>query len=143
MEEHQADFIRKLLPFATFVVVGHFAVVIWHLLLLLKVQPSTPWFAALLLVVANLLPIAALVAFAKGRYNLGGGLIVLPLSVALAIGGYTHFLTAGSDNVFRMPPGGLRLPFQISAVLLAVLESLGCFVGLRMFAAPRAKHVTS
>lgn len=141
MEEPQADFIRKLLPFATFVVLGHFAVVIWHLFLLLKVQPSTPWFAALLLVVANLLPIVGLFAFAKGRYNLAAGLIALPLSVALLIGGYTHFLTAGSDNVFRMPPGALRLPFQISAVLLAVLESLGCFLSLRMLAATRAKHV--
>src|ERR1035438_6843732 len=61
----------------------------------------------------------------------------------LVIGGYTHFLTAGSDNVFRMPPGALRLPFQISAVLLALLESLGCFVALRTFAAARAKHAAS
>jgi len=90
--------------------------------------------------VANLLPVVALVAFAKGRYNLAGGLIVLPLSLALVRGGYTHFLTAGSDNVFRMPPGELRLPFQTSVVLLAVLESLGCWVGLRMLTAARAKY---
>jgi hypothetical protein len=67
MQNNESDFFRKLLPVATFVVVGHFAVVIWHLLLLLKVQPTTPWFAAALLVVANLLPVAGLVAFAKGR----------------------------------------------------------------------------
>jgi hypothetical protein len=143
MQNNESDFFRKLLPVATFVVVGHFAVVIWHLLLLLKVQPTTPWFAAALLVVANLLPVAGLVAFAKGRYYLAAGLIVVPLSVALVIGGYTHFLTAGSDNVFWMPPGGLRLPFQVSAVLLAVLELLGCFVGLRMLAASRAQYRVS
>jgi len=143
MQNNENHILRKLLPFATFIVVGHFAVVIWHLFLLLKVQPSTPWFAALLLVVTNLLPVVGLFAFAKGRYNLAAGLIAVPLSVALVIGGYTHFVTAGSDNVFWMPPGALRLPFQISAVLLALLESLGCYVALRTFAAARAKHAAS
>ncbi|MGB8062059.1 MAG: hypothetical protein WCF26_09205 [Candidatus Sulfotelmatobacter sp.] len=143
MQNEENQVLRKLLPFATFVVVGHFAVVIWHLFLLLKVQPSTPWFAALLLVLANLLPVVGLFAFAKGRYNLAAGLIAAPLSVALVIGGYTHFLTTSSDNVFRMPPGALRLPFQISAVLLALFESMGCFVALRTFATARAKHLAS
>lgn len=109
---------------------GHFAVVIWHSLLLLKVQPGTPRIA--LLIAINQLPVAGLVAFAKGGYKLAVYLIVLPLGVALAIGGYTHFLSAGSDNVFRMPPGGLRLAFQVSAAMLAVLEALGCWIGLRM-----------
>jgi hypothetical protein len=53
-----------------------------HLFLLLKVQASTPWFAALLLVLANLLPVVGLFAFAKGRYNLAAGLIAVPLSLA-------------------------------------------------------------
>jgi hypothetical protein len=132
MEQEKTNLIPKLLPFATFVVLGHFVVVIWHLLLLVKVQPSTPRIA-LLLVVINLIPVAALVVFAKGHNRLAGALIVVPFGVALVIGSYTHFLTAGTDNVFRMPPGELRLPFQVSAVLLAVLETAGCWIGLRMF----------
>lgn len=59
-------------------------------------------------------------------------MIVIPLGVALAIGSYTHFLSTGIDNVFHMPPRGLKLPFQVSAVLLTVLEALGCWVGVRM-----------
>jgi hypothetical protein len=91
MPNDENQVLRKLLPFATFAVVGHFAVVIWHLVLLSKVQPSTPWFAALLLVLANLLPVVGLFALAKSRYNLAAGQIAVPLSVALVIGGYTHF----------------------------------------------------
>jgi hypothetical protein len=141
MEQEKTNFIPKPLPFAAFVVLGHFAVVTWHLVLLVKVQPSTPRIALMLLVVINLLPVAGLVAFAKGHHKLAGGLIVVPFGVALAIGSYTHFLSAGTDNVFRMPPGELRLPFQVSAVLLAVLETAGCWIGLRMFAARNAEHL--
>jgi hypothetical protein len=140
MEQEKTNFIPKPLLFAAFVTFGHFAAVIWHLLLLVEVQPGTPRIALLLLILINLLPVAALVAFAKGRYKLAGGLIVVPLGVALAIGGYTHFLSAGTDNVLQMPPGELRLPFQVSAVLLAVLEVLGCWIGLWIFTYRRDEH---
>jgi hypothetical protein len=36
-----------------------------------------------------------------------GGWLLLFLAVPLVIGGYSHFLSAGSDNVFRMAPGEL------------------------------------
>jgi hypothetical protein len=133
MEQEKTNFISKPPLFAAFIVLGHFAVVIWHLFLLVKVQPGTPRIALVLLVAINLLPIVGLVAFAKGHHKLAGGLIVVPFGVALAIGGYTHFLSAGADNVFQMPPGELRLPFQVSAMLLAVLEAVGCWIALRMF----------
>ena len=105
MVQEKTNFISKPLSAATPVVLGHFAVVIWHLLLLVKVQPTTPRIALLLLILINLLPASALVAFAKGHHKLPGGLIILPFGVALAIGSYTHFLSAGTDNVFQMPPG--------------------------------------
>jgi hypothetical protein len=80
-----------------------------------------------------LVPVAGLVAFAKGFPKLAGSMIILPLAIALIIGTYAHFLSPGTDNILRMPPGDLRLPFQISAVLLVFLEALGCYAGLRIF----------
>lgn len=53
------------------VVLGHFGVVICHLLLLVKAQPNTPRVAVVALIGINLLPIAALVASAKGFCRLG------------------------------------------------------------------------
>lgn len=72
----------------------------------------------------------------KAYRKLAGFLITAPLGFALAVGVYQHFLSAGTDNVFHIPPGEFRLPFQASAVLLALLEGLGCLVGFRIFADP-------
>jgi hypothetical protein len=92
----------------------------------------------MLLVGVNLVPVVALLAFERGRHTLAGWMILLPLGVALAIGGYTHFLSPGSDNIFRMPSRPWTVPFQISAVLLALLEALSCWVALRMLSAGRS-----
>jgi hypothetical protein len=66
--------------------------------------------------------------------KLAGSLIILPLAIALVIGTYAHFLSPGTDNISRIPAGYLTLSFQISAVLLVLLEALGCWVGIRIFA---------
>jgi len=66
MEARNIVSARKLLPESVAIVVGHFAAVVWHLLLLVKVQPSTPGFAPPLLILVNLFPLAGVVAFAKG-----------------------------------------------------------------------------
>ena len=134
MEPTNADSTRKLLLWSAPIVLGHFVAVIWHLLLLVKVQPSAPRFFPPLLILFNLFPVAGLVALAKGFRKLAGSMIILPLAIALVIGTYAHFLSPGTDNVLRMPSGDLRLSFQISAILLALLEALGCWIGLRIFA---------
>jgi hypothetical protein len=123
---------RSVLLWGASIVSAHFAVVLWHLLVLVRFQPDFPLLGGLALVLINLLPIAGVVAFAKGAKKLAASLIVVPLGVALVIGGYSHFLSPGSDNVLRMPSGGLSLEMQISAALLAVLEALGCWLGVNM-----------
>ncbi|MGB9256906.1 MAG: hypothetical protein WCC25_18845 [Candidatus Korobacteraceae bacterium] len=127
-----ADSRRRLLLCGASVVGMHFVVVLWHLVVLVRVQPNFPMLGGLGLILINLLPIAGVVAFAKGATRLAASLIVIPLGVALVIGGYSHFLSPGSDNVLRMPPHGLTLEMQISAALLAVLEALGCWLGVKM-----------
>jgi hypothetical protein len=134
MENKKSDFDRKLLLLGTPIIAGHFLVVVWHLILVVKIQPNFPRLAVPFLILANLLPLAGLIAFAKGHRKAAGVLMVVPLGFALVIGLYQHFLGAGADNVFHMPAGDLRLPFQASAVLLILLEGLGCFVGFRIFA---------
>jgi hypothetical protein len=134
MPPRPIDFRRKLLLWGTPIVLAHYAIVIWHVALLVKVQPGFPRLAILLLLSINLFPIAGLFAFGRGFPKLAGSMIIIPLGIALVIGGYTHFLSAGSDNVFRMVPSELRSPFQVSAVLLALLEALGCWIGFRIFA---------
>ena len=63
---------------------------LWHLFLLVKVQPGAPRFFPPLLILFNLFPVAGLVALAKGFRKLAGSLIILPLAIALVIGTYAH-----------------------------------------------------
>lgn len=123
---------RNLLRWSVPVIVGHFVVVLWHLWLLDRVQPSTPRFLPPLLITINLLPIAGLALFAKGFPKIAGILVALPLGTAFVAGVSAHFISAGPDNVLHMPPVPYRFPYVISAVLLVVLEALGCWAGLRM-----------
>ncbi len=135
MQEKEAGPQRKLLLWGTLIVLAHFAIVIWHLVLLMKVQPGMPTAALLLLVLINLIPAAGLILFVKGFHKTAASMIMAPLGVALVIGFYRHFLSAGTDNVLHMPAGKLTLAFQISAMVLAVLEAAGCWIAARMFAA--------
>ena len=126
MEPTKTASIRTLRLRSATVVIVHFVAAIWHLFLVVKVQAAFPAFAPPLLILVNLIPVASLVAF--------------PLAVALVIGIYAHFLSPGADNIFRMPPGDLRLPFQVCAVLLVVLEALGCWIGIRIFVQTSARR---
>ncbi len=131
---------RRLLLWSTPIVTGHLLVVIWHLVLLVQVQPATPRFLPPVLILANLLPVAGVVALAKGSPHLAATLVTVPLGTAFVIGAYAHFLSAGSDNVLHMPADELTLWFQVSAVLLVVLEAVGTGLGLQLFVLRLAKR---
>jgi hypothetical protein len=133
MDATRSDFTQPLLFWGTVIVLGHFVAVVWHLYLVLRLQPHFPRLTIPLLIFMNLLPVSGIVALAKGHRKSAATLITVPMAVALIIGVVAHFLRPGTDNVLHMPPGVLVKPFQVSAVLLVFLEALGCWVGLRLF----------
>ncbi|MFZ0978418.1 MAG: hypothetical protein WAN23_03355 [Candidatus Acidiferrales bacterium] len=123
---------RRLFWYATVVVLTHAAVVLWHLELLARLNTAlkadqVPLLAGL----ANIIPLVALISLWAQFPKLGGWLLLF-LAVPLVIGGYSHFLSAGSDNVFRMAPGELTAGFRVSAVLLWILEFSGCWLGVEI-----------
>jgi hypothetical protein len=123
---------RKLCRYAALVVLAHAVVVVWHLELLARrdgvlKMDHVPLFAGL----ANIIPLIALISLWAHFPRLGAWLLLF-LAVPLAIGGYSHFLSPGSDNVFRMADGELTFAFRISSVLLLVLEFLGCWLAIRI-----------
>ena len=87
--------------------------------------------------------VAGLIVLAKGSQKLAATLVTVPLAVALVVGFGAHFLSSGNDNVLHMPPGALLLSFQISAVLLMVLEAAGVLLGLQMFGLGKEKTAPS
>jgi hypothetical protein len=123
---------RKLYWYATLVVLAHAIVVDWHLELLARLggalrPDQVPLFAGL----ANIIPLIALLSL-WAHFLKAGAWLLLFLAVPLAIGGYSHFVSPGSDNIFRMAPGELTFAFRISAVLLFTLEFLGCWLSVQI-----------
>ena len=121
----------RLRTFVLAVVVSHGCVVIWHLFVVAKIQPSllTPAFVVFLGTI-NLLPFLA-VSLLNTRFRpLAGWLLLIPLGLALIAGLISHFFSAGPDNVFRIPAGTWTWSFRVSAVLLVLLETIGCWLAV-------------
>ena len=120
--------------YATFIVLAHAGVVFWHLLLVAKITPGLTGHQVLAATAAvNLVPTVALILLWAHFLRLAGFLLFLPLAVGLGIGGNEHFLTVGPLNVFHMAATPWALPFRVTAVLLLVLEVLGCWIAIRAF----------
>jgi hypothetical protein len=59
-------------------------------------------------------------------------------AIGFVIGGYEHVLNAGPDNVFTISPGPSAFSFQVSAILLLLIEPVG--IGLALaFCFPNLK----
>jgi hypothetical protein len=61
---------------------------------------------------------------------LGALLLFLSMLGAFLFGVWNHFLLFGSDNVAHVPAGVWQQPFQVTAVLLTILQAAGAGIGL-------------
>jgi hypothetical protein len=85
---------------------------------------------AFVVVVILVAPLVSLFLLQTTRLKwLGALLLFLSMLGAFLFGLLNHFLLPGSDNVAHVPPGVWQLPFQVTAVLLAILQALGTGIG--------------
>ena len=127
---------KSIAQYATFVVLAHAGVVAWHLVLVAKITPGLTDFQILAATAAiNLVPALAVLLLWIHFPRVGSFLLFLPLAVGLVIGGDEHFVTPGPLNVFDMAATPWVLPFRVTAVLLLLLEGLGCWIAIRGFGA--------
>ena len=87
------------------------------------------WQTVYILLVITLLPlISGFLIWRSAR----GGFFLLAISMmgSLIFGGYYHFIAAGADNVASLGAHAWAQPFQLTAVLLAITESVGVLTGL-------------
>ncbi|HKY30152.1 MAG TPA: hypothetical protein VJM12_19640 [Pyrinomonadaceae bacterium] len=87
------------------------------------------WQNAYILVVITVLPLVAAFLLWR-RSRLAFLLLFISMLGSLIFGGYYHFVAAGPDNVSELDQHAWTFPFQLSAILLAVLEGLGTLVGV-------------
>lgn len=86
------------------------------------------WQSVYILLVILVLPLVSAVMVWK-RSRLGFPLLLGSMVGSLLFGGYYHFIAAGADNVASLAPHAWALPFQVTAVLLALTEAAGVVVG--------------
>ena len=59
------------------------------------------------------------------------GVLGVTMLGSLAFATHHHFLVVSEDHVGHLPPGGWRIPFQITAALATPIDALGSVVGIR------------
>lgn len=88
------------------------------------------WQLAYIVVVIYVAPVVAAILLRTRRRLTGAWLLAASMAGSFVFGLVYHFLVPGPDNVFTLHHGAWVTTFQVSAVLLAVLQLTGCLVGV-------------
>jgi hypothetical protein len=90
------------------------------------------WANLYVLCIVGIGPIAGLILLRSSRQRTGGAILCTTMIGALLFGLSKHFLAPGPDHVMHLQAGAWRLPFQATAVLLAVSELAGAIVAFML-----------
>jgi len=124
---------KKLVGCATLVVLLHLAVSVFHGAGHEKLHIAiSDWQQKFVIVVILGAPVLAAILLWTRLRAVGAWLLLVSMAGAFVFGLYYHFIYPSPDNVAMIPPMDGKLPFQITAVLLAVLEALGCWLAMGM-----------
>jgi hypothetical protein len=86
-------------------------------------------------VVITVLPLVAGLLIWKKRNLSGAGVLLCSMTGALFFGVYNHFVSSSPDHVSHvavMSPAEWVIVFQVTALLLVLIEASGCLIGLWM-----------
>ncbi|MDQ2856494.1 MAG: hypothetical protein M3R68_09205 [Acidobacteriota bacterium] len=90
------------------------------------------------IVVITLAPLVSMLLLWTRLRRAGAALLLASMLGSLIFGLVNHFVIVSPDHVQHLSAGDWRLPFQLTAVLLAAIEILGCWIGAR---AMRARSI--
>jgi hypothetical protein len=88
------------------------------------------WQSLYILIVITVLPLISAVLLWRTQTTSGFWLLLISMLGSLLFGGYYHFIAAGADNVSSLGSHSWVQPFQLTAVLLAIIEAAGVLVGM-------------
>ena len=84
--------------------------------------------------VTFILPVVAAVLILKSKFRRASlWLLLISMAASLAFGVYNHMLASGSDNIFVAKQGILGRTFQLTAILLAIIEAAVCWISITLF----------
>jgi hypothetical protein len=120
----------KARTLALLVVAAHWIVAVWHLFLAAKILPApnnhVSWLAIILITSGH-----AVVSILLWKLSdkVAGFVPMIFFLAALSADLYEHFLHASQNNVFMVARGDWTAIFDLSVVVLLVLEIVGCLLG--------------
>lgn len=94
--------------------------------------PLAPWQWAFVYGVIVLAPLVALGLLRRGKVEVGGTLLAVSMAASLLFGVYFHFVAPTPDHVGAVPAGPWRGPFRVTALVAAIVDAVGVFVGVRL-----------
>ena len=116
------------------VVIVHMLVVFVHGAAHKQLSVELPaWAGIYVLCIVGVGPVAGLLLLRSSRQRTGATLLFTTMSGALLFGLWKHFVAHGPDHVMDLEAGAWRVPFQATAVLLAVSELAGAVVAFRPY----------
>lgn len=120
-----------LKKWAMAIIVAHFLVLLAHgtAHVELEIGQSTAE-SVFIFIVIWAAPIISFFLLLKGRLRAGALILFFSMLGSLLFGAYKHFIEVSPDNLSYAPDGAWLLPFQITAVLLALVEIAGIVSGL-------------
>jgi hypothetical protein len=80
-------------------------------------------------IVIFLTPILAAVLLWTQFYRMGSWLLLGAMSGSLLFGVYNHYMVVSPDHFTQVSFAGWGLLFQVTALLIALVDGLGCGVG--------------
>lgn len=98
------------------------------------------WQSAFIAIVILIAPLLAMILLWTRLQRAGVYVLGMSMAGSLVFGVYYHFLLASADNVFTLGQQAWTGEFRITAVLLAVIEAVGCVWSVWAATSP-AKHV--
>ena len=94
----------------------------------LQIGLSTPQKLFVVLVI-NVCPLIAMALLWTKHHRAGLVLLSLSMFGSLVFGLWNHFVVSGPDHVAEVAQGAMGHLFQITAVLLALIEAAGAWLG--------------
>jgi hypothetical protein len=111
----------------------HGLVALLHEIAHRQLSVDLPWLDySIAYIVVGVLPLIAMVLLWTSRRRAGVWLLILSMAGSLVDAGAHHFVMNSPDHVLQTPAGSWRPVFQITAVLMLVLEAFGCWLGYRL-----------
>lgn len=122
---------RKVPVYGTVILVVHGIVLLLHEMAHRDLEIYLPLlkyvYAYAVIVVAPLL--ATIMLWTRWRRS-GAWIFALSMFGSLVFGAYHHFVLISDDHVCYAPEGAWLSAFRITAVLLAIVEGVGCCLGV-------------